>query len=69
MKYFVWIKTNGRYAPQLWAIDFSNSIEKNLYNVVFKHTILEEEKELRLDDFIRKYPHEKVAIVDNAANS
>jgi len=69
MKYFVWLKTNGRYAAQLWAIDFDDKIEKGLYKTVFKHNVTEEEKELRLDDFIRKYPYEKVVIVDNPAAS
>lgn len=54
-KYFVWVKANGRYSPQLWEIDFDSTIETKLGKTVFKHAILEDEKDFKLDDFCSKY--------------
>lgn len=55
-KYFVWIRTNGRYDAQIWDLDFDDTIETRMGKTVFKHEILEDEKDFKLDDFIIKYP-------------
>lgn len=62
MKYLAWIKENGRASPQLWALDFSNSIELKLGKVEQKYELTNEDHHLTFEELIRKYPYEEKSV-------
>lgn len=59
MKYLIYIKYNGKVSPQLWAEDFSKSLEKRIGFIVERIALTEEDKKLTFNELIGKYPYEE----------
>ena len=64
--YFVWIKTNGKLAPQKWYGDKTTGTGKFKHGAVDKEgplvffvTLPKEQEELSLNDLIKLYPYEE----------
>lgn len=57
MKYLVYVKVNGKVSPQLWSMDFTQTLEQRLGTVVEKHELKVFEQSLPLDRLVLKYPY------------
>lgn len=57
MNYLVWILTNGRLSPQLWA-ERSYAVDKRSEEarIVVRHKLAEEHRDLSLFDLAGLYP-------------
>lgn len=61
MKFFVWLRINDRFQPQLWADDFSDAERANhqaftRLRTAAKHALTDEDQGKTIEELSVKYP-------------